>query len=60
MIVMDNDVVTPSDIALDAFARAKEPKQLHILPGGHFEPYSGPLFQQNVPVQVKFLQDHIL
>lgn len=60
MIVMDNDLVTPTDIVLDAFALAKEPKQLHIIPGGHFEPYDGPLFQQNVPVQAKFLQDHLL
>ncbi|KAJ5111964.1 hypothetical protein N7532_000009 [Penicillium argentinense] len=60
MIVMDKDLVTPTDIALDAFARAKEPKQLHIIPGGHFEPYDGPLFQQNVSVQAKFLQDHLL
>ncbi|KAJ5086202.1 hypothetical protein N7532_010973 [Penicillium argentinense] len=60
MIVVDNDLVAPTDITLDAFARAKEPKQLHIIPGGHFEPYDGPLFQQNAPVQVKFLQDHLL
>ncbi|CEL11630.1 Putative DltD N-terminal domain protein [Aspergillus calidoustus] len=60
MIVMDNDVVTPTDIALEAFARAREPKQLHMLPGGHFDPYSGPLFTKNVPVQAKFLQDRLL
>ncbi|KAL3476669.1 Alpha/Beta hydrolase protein [Aspergillus californicus] len=60
MVVMDNDVVTPADLALGAFARAKEPKQLHILSGGYFEPYDGPLFDENAPVQVKFLKDHLL
>lgn len=60
MIVMDNDVVTPTDLALSAFARAKEPKQLLILPGGHFDPYDGHLFDKNAPVQVKFLKDHLL
>lgn len=60
MIVMDNDVVTPTDIALGAFARAREPKQLHLLPGGHFDPYDGPLYAKNVPVQAKFLQDRLL
>ncbi|BCS16887.1 hypothetical protein ASPFODRAFT_211675 [Aspergillus luchuensis CBS 106.47] len=60
MIVMDNDVVTPTDLALGAFARAKEPKQLHILPGGHFDPYNGQLFDENAPVQARFLQNHLL
>jgi hypothetical protein len=60
MIVMDNDVVTPTDIQLEAFARAREPKQLHMLPGGHFDPYDGPLFLKNVPVQEKFLQNYLL
>ncbi|BCS26709.1 alpha/beta hydrolase [Aspergillus puulaauensis] len=60
MIIMDNDVVTPTDIALGAFARAREPKQLHLLPGGHFDPYDGPLYAKNVPVQAKFLQDRLL
>ncbi|KAB8239290.1 alpha/beta hydrolase [Aspergillus alliaceus] len=60
MVVMNNDVVTPSDLALGAFARAKEPKQLHVIPGGHFEPYDGPLFDKNAPVQVEFLKHHLL
>ena len=60
MIVMDNDVVTPTDLALGAFARAKEPKQLHILPGGHFDPYNGQLFDKNAPVQARFLLDYLL
>jgi uncharacterized protein len=39
MIVAENDVLTPTDLAIEAFGRAREPKQLVILPGGHFDAY---------------------
>ncbi|NYT22060.1 alpha/beta fold hydrolase [Alcaligenaceae bacterium] len=39
MIVADEDEATPSDLALSAFNRALEPKQLLIVKGGHFSPY---------------------
>lgn len=39
MVVADNDVITPTDLALDAYQRAREPKRLVLLPGGHFDPY---------------------
>lgn len=39
MIVADTDTLTATDIALDAYARAREPKRLVLLPGGHFDPY---------------------
>lgn len=34
----------PLDIAERAFAHAGEPKQLKVLPAGHFSPYEPPLF----------------
>lgn len=37
MTVAENDVLTPTDIALEAYTRAREPKQLQMLPGGHFD-----------------------
>jgi uncharacterized protein len=40
MIVAERDTVTPTDLALDAYARATEPKRLCLLPGGHFDPYT--------------------
>lgn len=40
MIVAENDHLTPTDLALDAFDRAGEPKALEVLPGGHFDPYT--------------------
>lgn len=39
MIVADEDQATPSDLALDAYTRALEPKSLLIVKGGHFSPY---------------------
>lgn len=39
MIVADKDTVSPTDLALDAFERARHPKKLLLLSGGHFLPY---------------------
>lgn len=39
MMPATNDVLTPTEFALDAFETAREPKQLHLLPGGHFDAY---------------------
>jgi uncharacterized protein len=40
MIVGDGDVVCPTDLALGAFNRAREPKRLELYPGGHFSAYT--------------------
>jgi hypothetical protein len=39
MLVAQQDTVTPTDLALRAYQRALEPKQLVFLPGGHFDAY---------------------
>jgi fermentation-respiration switch protein FrsA (DUF1100 family) len=39
MIVAAEDTITPTDIALRAFERAREPKQLIMLQGHHYVPY---------------------
>jgi fermentation-respiration switch protein FrsA (DUF1100 family) len=56
MTVAHNDVLTPTDLAIEAFSRAREPKELHILPGGHFDAYSGPSFEKNAGRQLAFLK----
>ncbi|OAP57050.1 hypothetical protein AYL99_09163 [Fonsecaea erecta] len=56
MTVASGDVLTPSDLALGAYARAKEPKQLQLLPCGHFEAYSGPYFERNAGTQTEFIK----
>jgi uncharacterized protein len=40
MIVAARDRVTFTDLALDVYAAAREPKRLHLFQGGHFEAYS--------------------
>ncbi|MEU1998253.1 alpha/beta fold hydrolase [Nocardia gamkensis] len=39
MVITDQDTLTPSDIALQSYAEALEPKQLALIPGGHFAVY---------------------
>ena len=56
MTVASKDVLTPTDIALGAYARAREPKQLQLLPIGHFEAYAGPYFERNAGTQVEFIK----
>lgn len=56
MTVARGDVLTPSDLAIAAFARAHEPKQLQLLPCGHFEAYTGPFFERNAGTQAEFIK----
>ena len=56
MTIASRDVLTPADLALGAYARAREPKHLQLLPGGHFEAYSGPYFERNAGTQTEFLK----
>jgi len=34
-----NDVLTPTALAIGAYEKAREPKRLELLPGGHFDAY---------------------
>ncbi|MEW6636151.1 MAG: alpha/beta hydrolase [Actinomycetota bacterium] len=40
LAVAENDILTPTDLAISAYERAREPKKLVILPGGHFDAYT--------------------
>ncbi|KAG5918546.1 hypothetical protein E4U42_006816 [Claviceps africana] len=59
MTVGSHDAVTPAELALEAYSRAREPKRLHIIPGGHFQGYSGPIFERSVRCQADFLDRHL-
>lgn len=39
MMVAQDDILTPTDLAINAFEAVREPKKLVILPGGHFDAY---------------------
>lgn len=40
LIVAREDHLTPAHLAIDAYERARQPKELVILPGGHFDAYT--------------------
>jgi uncharacterized protein len=46
MIVAENDNVAPTELALAAYERAREPKELVVIPGGHFDAYTGDGFSR--------------
>jgi len=42
MVVAESDRLTPTDLSVEAFERAREPKKLVIFKGVHFEAYQEP------------------
>jgi uncharacterized protein len=60
MIVARNDVLTPTDLALAAYERAREPKSLVILDGGHFDAYTGPGFKEGSAAAVEWFTQHLM
>jgi fermentation-respiration switch protein FrsA (DUF1100 family) len=46
LVVAAGDHLTPSDLALEAYSRAREPRRLELLQGGHFDAYVGAGFDQ--------------
>jgi uncharacterized protein len=59
MVVAAKDHLTVVDLALEYFERARQPKELLVLPGGHFEAYVQPAFDQNAPAQLRWFQQHL-
>lgn len=60
MIVASQDTLTPTDLALEAYNRALEPKRLIMLPGGHFDPYTGAGFEASSTVARDWFVQHLL
>ena len=46
MIVATDDVVAPVALALEAYEQAREPKEILVMQGGHFDAYEGPGFDK--------------
>jgi fermentation-respiration switch protein FrsA (DUF1100 family) len=59
MVVAAGDVLTVSDLAIDAYERAREPKKLVILPGGHFGAYTAPDFDLSSSAARDWLVEHL-
>ena len=60
MVVATEDTLTPTDLALDAYNRALEPKRLVLMPGGHFDPYTGPGFEASSAAACDWFVQHLL
>jgi len=59
MVVATEDRLALTSVALDAFARAPEPKQLEMVSGDHFVAYEGVVFKQVATVVRDFLHRHL-
>jgi fermentation-respiration switch protein FrsA (DUF1100 family) len=60
MTLAKKDTLCPIDIVLEAYSRALEPKELQILPGGHFDGYINPMFDLTVERQTDFLKKDLV
>jgi fermentation-respiration switch protein FrsA (DUF1100 family) len=54
----ENDVLTPTYFAIGAYERAREPKRLQLLPGGHFDAYDAG-FAASSSAAVDWFRDHL-
>ncbi|MBB1033966.1 alpha/beta hydrolase [Dietzia sp. CQ4] len=59
MVVASGDVLTPADLSLEAFQRAREPKKVLVIPGGHFEAYVDEQFEISAPQQLDWFRTHL-
>ena len=60
LVVAAGDVLTVSDLAIGAYEEAREPKTLVILPGGHFDAYTGPDFELSSGAARDWLVQHLI
>ncbi len=49
----------PTDLAVEAYERALEPKHLAIVPGGHFDAYTEPGFNITSGAAVEWFKQHL-
>ena len=60
LVVAAGDILTVSDLAIDAYEQAREPKKLTLLPGGHFDAYVGPDFEVSSGAARDWLVQHLI
>jgi hypothetical protein len=58
MVVATHDTITLTDLALEAYERAHEPKKLVTIPGGHFDPYLSD-FGASSSAALAWFQEHL-
>ena len=58
VVVATHDTITLTDLGLEVYERAHEPKKLVTIPGGHFDPYlSG--FAVSSRAALAWFQEHL-
>lgn len=60
MIVATNDQVAQTDLALAAYQRAREPKALKLIKGGHFAVHAEPGFSQAAQAASDWFRQHLM
>jgi fermentation-respiration switch protein FrsA (DUF1100 family) len=60
MILADDDRLTPTDLAIEAFQRAREPKKLVMFRGGHFGAYNEPGLSTTAPAAVEWFRQWLM
>jgi dienelactone hydrolase len=58
MVVALEDTITVTNLALDAYERALQPKRLELVPGGHFDPYLA-RFSQTSRAALDWFREHL-
>lgn len=58
MLVAEQDEITFTDLALQAYEHAVEPKKLVMLPGGHFDVYTSS-FDQASQAAIDWFREHL-
>jgi poly(3-hydroxyalkanoate) synthetase len=56
MVVAEEDEIAQTEFALRAYTRTYEPKELVLLPGGHFESFAEPNLTKSLAQQTEFLR----
>lgn len=59
MVVATHDYLADTGVAVAAFDRAAEPKELVMVEGHHFVPYEGEAFDRAARAAARFFQTHL-
>ena len=59
MVVANGDMLVTTDLSLAAYARAREPKALELIQGGHFTPYIDK-FEQSSGCAANWFKKHLM
>jgi fermentation-respiration switch protein FrsA (DUF1100 family) len=60
MVVAEGDHLAVADLALQAYAQAREPKRLELVRGGHFDAYSGAGFDRACGAAGEWFVRHLM